>query len=227
MKICQDIKNILLPYGSREPGNLLLECIGTCVGSDAIVASDVGQNQVWAAQSLPLAAQQRLLSSGGHGAMGYSLPAAIGACVATGKTAICITGDGGIQMNIQELQTVVREQLSVKIIVLNNRALGMIHHFQEMYFDSRYAQTEASGGYTAPHFCAIARAYGLPAVCTQEIHKIQEFLCVPGPALIEIPLPQSTYIYPKLGINKPIHMQEPPLDDEVLSAIENVLKRSV
>lgn len=227
MKICQDLKNILLPYGSREPGNLLLERIGTFVGSDTIVTSDVGQNQVWTAQSLSLAAQQRLLSSGGHGAMGYSLPAAIGACIATGKTVICITGDGGIQMNIQELQTVVREQLSVKIIVLNNHALGMIHHFQEMYFDSCYAQTEASGGYTVPHFCAIARAYGLPAVCTQEIHEIQEFLCAPGPALIEVPLPQSTYIYPKLGMNKPIHMQEPPLDDEVLSAVENVLKRTV
>ena len=104
----------------------------------AIVCADVGQNQMFTAQSLRLSASHKLLNSAGYGTMGYSLPAAIGAAYAQPKsTVISINGDGGLQMNLQELQAVKRDRLPIKIVVLNNNCLGMIRRLQERIFDDR------------------------------------------------------------------------------------------
>ena len=123
--------------------------------------TDVGQHQMWAAQSLELAPGQRMLTSGGMGAMGFALPAAIGAAVAKpGQPVVVVAGDGGIQCNIQELQTVVHLGLPVKIVIINNECHGMVRQFQESYFEGRYQST--MWGYSAPDFEKIARAFGIP-----------------------------------------------------------------
>ena len=109
---------------------------------------DVGQHQMWAAQSIDIAGDERFLTSGGMGSMGFALPAAIGAAFSTRQPVVVIAGDGGFQCNIQELQTVVRNRLPIKMIVINNTCHGMVRQFQESYFDARYQST--LWGYSAP-----------------------------------------------------------------------------
>ena len=102
-----------------------------------------------------------MIFSGGHGAMGFALPAALGAYYATKKPVACICGDGALMMNIQELQWLVREQVPVRLIVLNNQSLGMIRHLQRDYFEEIYAGTSPEGGFTTCSFTDVADAYGL------------------------------------------------------------------
>jgi acetolactate synthase-1/2/3 large subunit len=199
---------------SKNPGNLAVEKISQLLPDHITITTDVGQNQVWIAQSLHVKAGQRVLFSGGHGAMGYSLPAAIGAAVATKRPVVCFVGDGGLQMNLQELQFVVREKLPIKIILLNNRSLGMIHHFQEMYFNGNYVQTDDKKGFTVPDFCGIARAYGLRVISSTSDAQLASILRDDLPAFLELELPQTTHVFPKLGMNSPLHEQEPPLSEE-------------
>lgn len=209
-----------------QPGNRYVAALGSLLADDAVITTDVGQNQVWVAQSLPVKENQRVLFSGGHGAMGYSLPAAIGACLAAGKKpTVCFTGDGGLQMNVQELQFLVREHLPVKIILLNNNSLGMIHHFQHMYFDSNFVQTSRQGGYANPDFGAIATAYGLRYIRDGEkgSAELKILLEDDQPLFLEVALPDDTYVFPKLGINKPIHMQEPELPATLTQEIDHLL----
>ena len=214
---------IIAGYKARYPSfieqefsdpNYLVSTLGGFMDGEEIVCLDVGQNQMWGAQSLILNARQRLLTSGGMGAMGFSLPAAIGAqYAAPHRKVIAIVGDGGMQMNIQELALLNREQIPVKVIVLNNRSLGMIRHFQEMYFSSRYFGTVE--GYDAPNFCAIASAYGIQSrrvERVEDLKAVQELLHAPGPAVIEVTLPQITHVFPKLSVNHPIEELEPPVE---------------
>ncbi|MGN0374470.1 MAG: thiamine pyrophosphate-binding protein, partial [Butyrivibrio sp.] len=119
----------------RKP-NEIIKNIGRLAVADSVFAIDVGQHQIWAAQSLPVVSDRRIIFSGGHGAMGFSLPAAIGAYYATGVKTYCIAGDGAFQMNIQELQWVVREQIPVTIFVMNNNSLGLIRQQQDDFFGS-------------------------------------------------------------------------------------------
>lgn len=169
---------------------------------------------MWAAQSLELKKDQRLLLSGGMGAMGFSLPVSIGAYYAMpDKNIIAIAGDGGFQMNIQELQLIKRNKLPIKVIIMNNNCLGMIRHFQEMYFEGRYGGTIT--GYEAPDFCALAQGYGMESVNIgkdEELYKIEKALNTNQAILICIQLSQTTYVYPKLAVGRPIEDQEPLLD---------------
>jgi acetolactate synthase-1/2/3 large subunit len=195
--------------------NYFMESLSGLLTPDDIVCLDVGQNQIWAAQSLRLKPNQRLLISGGMGAMGFSLPAAIGAYMASPrKRLIAITGDGGIQMNIQELQTIVRNRIPVKIILMNNSCLGMIRHFQEIYFGGNYCGTIQ--GYDNPSFESISRAYQISYYSIESTDKItailSEALQSEGAALIEVKLPQYTYVIPKLEMGRPIEDQSPLLD---------------
>ena len=219
---CTSIRNKLAGVDLKEPGNLFLSELGKLFPGNTVITTDVGQNQVWAAQSLPVKEGQRVLFSGGHGAMGYSLPAAIGVAIAAKRPVIAIVGDGGLQMNLQELQFVVRENLPIKIVLLNNRALGMIHHFQEMYFDGNFAQTDGRKGFTVPDFIEIAKAYGIRSYRYSDEMDMVEILSDREPAFIEVTLPESTYVFPKLSVNEPIHMQEPPLDEKLVAEVENI-----
>lgn len=125
-------------------------------------------------------------------------------------------------MNIQELQFLANERIPVKIIVLNNYALGMIRLFQEMYFEGVYSQTIQSKGYNSPDFCKIAEAYGITSLSLDnlgETEKLKELLYNDEPALIQINIDKYTYTYPKLSINNPIYNQDPKLDENLIKEL--------
>ena len=216
VEICNEIKEALGNRDDLEP-NRIVQKLSENIDKDTIITTDVGQNQVWVAQSF-IVNGQRVLFSGGHGAMGYSLPAAIGAHYARGQKVVAFTGDGGLQMNIQELQFIAREKLPITIILLNNASLGMIRHFQEMYFDKRYVQTIKESGYTAPDFMAIASAYKIPYFKMDSVADTMDFedkLNGTGPIFLEIVLRENTYVFPKLVMGKLNQDQEPELDREL------------
>ena len=216
IQICDEIKKELSGVDKQKTG-ALVNRISKNFPENTVITTDVGQNQVWVAQSIELKKEQQVLFSGGHGAMGYSLPAAIGAYYASGKPVVCMTGDGGLQMNIQELQFVARENIPIKIVVLNNDALGMIRHFQEMYFKGNYYQTKPSGGYNAPNFKKVAEAYGIRSIrCDMNslpstIPEFNDDL----PVLVEVMINEDTYVFPKLEFGKPNQDQEPLLNREL------------
>jgi len=174
---------------------------------------DVGQNQMWAAQSLDLNAEQRFLTSGGMAPIGYALPAAIGACIAYGKKpVIMISGDGGFQLNIQELQTIVDNNLPIKMVILNNKCYGMVRQFQESYFECRYQSTY--WGYSAPDFTKIAAAYGIQSLTINNDSEIEFALNKmwsdpQAPFLINVLLDMNTNVYPKIAFGFPITEMEP------------------
>lgn len=187
-----------------------------------IICLDVGQNQMWAAQSFKLKKHQRMLISGGMGAMGFSLPAAIGALKANpGNNAIVLTGDGGIQINIQEFETIRYHNLPIKIFVFNNKCLGMITQFQELYFDGRLQSSVI--GYSCPDFAKIAEAYGIPSITITASNNanilINEAFDKKGPVLVNILLEQKTVVTPKLEFNRPIEDMFPLLDRNELKSI--------
>lgn len=177
--------------------------------------ADVGSHQMWAAQSLEINNGQHFLTSGGMGAMGFSLPAGIGACIALNKQpVVIIIGDGCMQINIQELQTIVRNKLPIKIIVLNNRTLGMIRQFQDSYFESRYQSTY--WGYDAPDFTKIALAYGIDSRTIDndvEVNAAADWFWNEGndikPQLLQVMIDPHTNTYPKIAFGRPITEMEP------------------
>jgi acetolactate synthase-1/2/3 large subunit len=192
--------------------NVLMHQLSAGAGDAAVYVADVGQHQMWAAQSLQLLPGQRFLTSGGLGSMGFGLPAAIGASFGVpGRPVVLVAGDGGFQTNIQELQTVARNQLPLKMMIVNNRTHGMVRQFQQSYFDSRFQSTV--WGYSAPDFAAVAAAYGIPsqAVGTQDgvDAAVAWMLAEPGPALLEVMVSPETNAYPKLAFGRPITEMEP------------------
>lgn len=201
--------------------NRFMEILSEQSSPGDVVCLDVGQNQMWAAQSFHLKQEQRMLISGGMGAMGFSLPAAIGAAKALpGKQVIALAGDGGIQVNIQDLDVVAMHNLSIKVIVLNNNCLGMVRQFQDMYFGGRQQSTVI--GYGCPNLVKIAEAYGLPTFTIKSLDEasaiLKEALNVPGPAYVEVKLEQNTCVNPKLVVNRPIEDMSPHLDRNELAA---------
>ena len=210
-------------HAEQEPQvinpNLFLEKLSVHCSEGDIVCLDVGQNQMWAAQSFRLKEGQRMLISGGMGAMGFSLPSAIGAVYAApGHSAIVISGDGGIQINIQELDTVARHRLPVKIFILDNGCLGMVRQFQDMYFDGRRYSTVI--GYGCPNLRAIAEAYGIPVATINSIEGadkvIDEALGATGPFFVDVKLVLDTCVNPKLMVNRPLEDMSPHLDRDKL-----------
>ena len=186
------------------------------------ICVDVGQHQMWVAQSLESNKNQRVLFSGGMGAMGFALPCAIGACIGSCKRTIVIAGDGGIQMNIQELEVIKRRNLPVKIFVLNNKNLGMVRQFQELYFDKRYLGT--IDDYSVPNLVAIANAYGIKSRKIDDLTTLEtelaDIFSNNEPELINIELPiQMTTVEPKLIVNKPIEDMHPFISKEKLHSL--------
>jgi len=180
-----------------------------------IIVSDNGQARVWALQVLSIRARQRFVSSVGMASLGYGLPASIGAALAANDgRVICIVGDGGMQFNIQELQTIVHYKIPIKIFVLNNHSYGMIKQFQKLYFDGRTCGT--GEGYSCPDFAKVATSYGLSS-CTIENganirQAIQNVLQGDDASLCNVVLPSETSIIPKVKVNYPIEDAEPLLD---------------
>lgn len=212
LDVCQKIKKQIKYIDEKEP-NRIVNAISRHTPDGYSIVADVGQHMIWVAQSFRMKPDQRVYFSGGMGAMGYALPASVGIYYATRKPVVCFVGDGGLQMNMQEFQFLVRERLPIKIIILNNAALGMIRHFQEMYFDARYYYTVQDRGYTVPDFVKVAEAYGIEGkklYDTDEIRVIE--LDGDKPALFEIMIKGDTYVLPKLEFGKPNQDQEPLLD---------------
>ncbi len=217
--ICDEIAEKLTGLDERVY-NSMTHKISQYIPENAVITTDVGQNQVWVAQSFQVKKGQKILFSGGHGAMGYSLPAAIGAYYATGGDVVCFNGDGGIQMNIQELEFIRREKLPIKIFVFNNYALGMIRHFQEMFFECNYVHTIRENGYDTPDFEKIAKAYDLEYFCYEKMEDISDaFMRYDGPVLVEMKLTEDTYVFPKLEYGKPNQDQEPLISRELYQQI--------
>lgn len=180
-----------------------------------VFLADVGAHQMWAAQSLEIYEEQLFFTSGGMGAMGFALPASIGASLALNRQAVvAIIGDGCMQINIQELQTIVRNKLPIKIVVMNNQNLGMIRQFQDSYFESRYQSTY--WGYTAPDFEKIGTAYGInsrtisaPEEVIQAVHWLWSNPNINEPMLLQVMVDPHTNTYPKIAFGKPITEMEP------------------
>lgn len=189
---------------------------------DEDICVDVGQHQMWTAQSLNIKVTQRVLFSGGMGAMGFALPASIGACIGSNKRTVVIAGDGGIQMNIQELEVINRRKLLIKIFVLNNKNLGMVRQFQELYFDKKYLGT--IDDYSVPNLVEITKAYGIKARKIDNISKLEielkDIFSSNEPELINIELPvEMTTVEPKLIVNKPIEDMHPFISKDELSSL--------
>ncbi|MFM9824523.1 thiamine pyrophosphate-binding protein [Flavobacterium sp.] len=207
-----DIKE-LSPKGINP--NIFMHSLSSQSQKAKAYLADVGSHQMWAAQSLEIGKDQHFLTSGGMGAMGFSLPASIGACIALDKKPVVVLiGDGCMQLNIQELQTIVRNKLPIKIVVLNNRTLGMIRQFQDSYFESRYQSTY--WGYDAPDFEKVAIAYGIDAKTIEnpdEITNAVDWLWnhenENKPQLLQVLIDPHTNTYPKIAFGRPITEMEP------------------
>jgi acetolactate synthase-1/2/3 large subunit len=185
----------------------VIEKIYELTKGEAIISTEVGQNQMWAAQFYLFDHPRTLLTSGGLGTMGYGFPAAIGAQVAfPERTVIDIAGDGSIQMNIQELATAVQYKLPVKVAILNNGYLGMVRQWQELFYERRYAMTPI--GEISPDFVKLAEAYGaigLRATRPEEVVPvIQEALRTPLPVLMDFVVEPEEGVYPMVPAGEAI-----------------------
>ncbi len=191
--------------------NLALKKLSLKAPDKAFYVADVGQHQMWAAQSLRLKKEDQFITSGGMGAMGFALPAAIGTALTTNQTVVCIAGDGGFQTNIQELQTIKRNNLPIKIIILNNQCHGMVRQFQESYFESNYQST--LNGYSAPDFTKIAKAYDIDARTIVDEKELDEniswFWQTENSILLQVMIDTYTNTYPKIAFGRPISEMEP------------------
>lgn len=182
----------------------VIQEISKQAAADAIVVTDVGQNQQWAAQHFNFRAGSRQITSGGMGTMGFALPAAIGAQMANpGKEVWVIVGDGGFQMTFCELATAIQERLPLRIAIINNGYLGMVRQWQELFYDERYAGTELS----APDFVGLASSFGVSSVSISRSvdagWAIEEMLEQPGPSLVDFRVEEKANVYPMIAPGSP------------------------
>jgi len=221
---CLEAKSLLDNY-DKQPGNLVIENL---LPKNTVVSVDVGMNQCWTAQSLVLKGDnERIHISGGYGTMGCGLPFAIGSSISMGNAiSYCIAGDGGFQMNIQELETVRRENLPIKIFILNNKVLGKISETQHFNHGDRFAATAVSGGYTVPDFQKISEAYGIKAAkldSYEELNNYKEWFEDDEPCLFDISLPEESFLTPKIKFET--GLISPMLDDSVLKKAKTILEK--
>ena len=177
----------------------VIEKVDELTGGEAIVTTEVGQNQMWAAQYYKYRKPRTLLTSGGLGTMGYGLPAAIGAQVAfPNRMVIGISGDGSFQMNSQELATIVHYRLPIKVVILNNGYLGMVRHWQEFFFGKRYASSSLEG--VSPDFVKLAEAYGAVGLRANKPEEVVPVLkkafSIPEPVVIDFVIDPEENVYP-------------------------------
>lgn len=218
----------LREYYTQEQVNpyVFMHYLSDASSKGDILITDAGSTLTWTMQGLRVKEGQRLFSAFNHSPMGYALPASIGAAFAdTVNTVICITGDGGMQINIQELATIARHKLPIKIFLLDNRGYGIIRQTQDTWLDSRYEASSEEGGLALPDFIEIARAYGMQ---TETINnhrelrvKIRKVLHAKGAVLCSVAIYPDAKITPKLTIGRPIEDSAPLLSREEF--LENML----
>ncbi|HQI80454.1 MAG TPA: biosynthetic-type acetolactate synthase large subunit [Deltaproteobacteria bacterium] len=195
-----------------EPGpglkpQYVIERICALTPDDAIITTEVGQNQMWTAQYYKFNHPRLFLTSGGLGTMGYGFPAAIGAQVAfPGRTVIDIAGDGSIQMNIQELATAVQYKLPVKVMIINNCFLGMVRQWQSLFYKGRYSHTSMC---VSPDFVKLAEAYGAHGLRVENASDvdgtIRQALAIQGPVFVDFRVVPEEDVYPMVPAGAPIN----------------------
>ncbi|MCX6565360.1 MAG: biosynthetic-type acetolactate synthase large subunit [Candidatus Aminicenantes bacterium] len=220
-----------LSYVQDPEGEILpqyvIDRVNLQASKDTIIATDVGQHQMWSALFVRHRGPRAFLSSGGMGTMGFGLPAAMGASLGfPDRPVVVITGDGSIQMNIQELPTCTLNRIPVKIVVLNNSCLGMVRQWQELFYDGHYSKTclkerpecrSVCSGHRPdcpnafwPDFVRVAEANGMPGFRATRVSEVDEVLCkgfaVDGPALMEFRVKKIENVYPMVPGGKPINV---------------------
>jgi len=184
-------------FDPLNPLNLMRH-ISAMVDDDAIITTDVGQHQMWVAQAYPFRKPRTFLTSGGLGTMGFGLPAAIGAALAhPGRQVVCISGDGSIQMNIQELATLAELDLNVSVVIMNNQHLGLVRQQQELFFGGNYI---ASRFARRLDFAAIGEEYGIRGANLDAVgnplHAMRDILASGGPGIIDVPIHSAENVFP-------------------------------
>jgi len=200
----------------------VVEAVYKETGGNAVITTEVGQNQMWTAHYYKFDKPRTLLSSGGLGTMGYGMPAAMGAALAVKNPVIDIAGDGSIQMNIQELATIALNNIPVKVVILNNGYLGMVRQWQELFYNKRYSSsclmadpvcagckdtTKCKRKYI-PDFIALAHSYGIPAFRAEKPSEIlpvlRKGLKVKGPAIMEFIVSREENVFPMVPAGQPL-----------------------
>jgi acetolactate synthase I/II/III large subunit len=183
----------------------MIQALYEATDGDAIVSSDVGQHQMWAAQYFSFREPRRWINSGGLGTMGFGLPAAMGAKVGCpDSTVVCIAGDGSVQMNMQELATCAEEGIDIKVFIMNNGYLGMVRQWQELFWDKRYSQVDMGKW---PDFVKLADAYGATGLRFEDKHTLvrdmQEAIATEGPVLVDVRVTREENTYPMIPAGQP------------------------
>lgn len=183
--------------GNIKPQSVI-EALYDITGGDAIIATEVGQHQMWVAQFYSFTKPRTLLTSGGLGTMGYGFPASVGAQFAfPDKKVIAVAGDASLQMNIQELATVVANRLPIKVVILNNRYLGMVRQWQELFYNNNYSSTNMEA---QPDFVKLAEAYGAEGYRIEKAEDmravLEKALASPNPAFIDVVVEREENVYP-------------------------------
>jgi len=183
----------------------MIQALYEATDGDAIVASDVGQHQMWAAQYFAFREPRLWINSGGLGTMGFGVPAAMGAKVGCPeRTVVCIAGDGSVQMNIQELATCTQEDIPIKVFIMNNGYLGMVRQWQELFWDKRYSQVDMGKW---PDFVKLADAYGATGLRFEDkrtlVSDMKEALAMDGPVLVDVRVTREENTYPMIPAGQP------------------------
>ncbi|KAI7252182.1 hypothetical protein KC345_g11507 [Hortaea werneckii] len=178
-------------------GQEVIRCIQKATAGDAIIATDVGQHQIWTATHYEFSEARSFLTSGGLGTMGYGLPAAIGAAVAfPDRHVVCITGDGSFQMNMQEIMTAVDHGLNVKVAILKNGYLGMVRQWQQLFLGRRYSSVRIS----SPDFVALAGSFGAHGFRARTLAEAEQItrlaLQTEGLVVMEFDITEESNVYP-------------------------------
>ena len=199
------IRPALHPAGGRIHMGEAVAAVARAYENDAVVVTDVGQQQMFAARYFGFRRTRSLVTSGGLGTMGFGLPAAIGAKLgAPDRDVVLFVGDGGLQMTIQELGTIFQSRVPVKIVLLNNSFLGMVRQWQELFYDSRYSFTEL----TNPDFGMIARANGLSYRCVERREELNdavaEMKASEGASLLEVRVERQENVFPMVPAGAPV-----------------------
>ncbi len=198
-----------LSYTDTEDNEIrpqyMVEAIYQATGGEAIICSDVGQHQMWAAQYYHFPEPRRWINSGGLGTMGFGLPAAMGAKVGCpDKEVIVIAGDGSIQMNIQELATCAEEAIAVKVLIMNNGCLGMIRQWQELFWEERYSHADLG---QFPDFVKLAEAYGATGLRLTDkrtlVDDLKAAIATPGPVVVDVRVTAGENVYPMISPGMP------------------------
>lgn len=176
----------------------LIHAVAEALDDEAVITTDVGQHQMWVAQAYPFRRPRQWLTSGGLGTMGFGMPAALGAAMAAPeRTVVCFSGDGSFMMNIQELATLAEQQLNVKIVLMNNNALGLVYQQQNLFYGKRVFASRYKG---EPDFLRIAEGFGIPAIDLDASANPQATLAqalqTPGPCLIHASIDREQFVYP-------------------------------